>query len=147
MFSACRAACLAAPVFGAVACVSASAATISVDFGKDPGGQFFHPDFIRILPGDKVRFRQIAAGGLVQSIRGMLPQGASQFAASVDRDLEIQFEHDGVYGVQYANAYQAGGVVLVVVGKPVNELAAKAVQNPPLAQARFDKLFSILDGN
>lgn len=109
------------------------------------GQRGFEPAVVRINPGDSVHFVAVDKGHSVQLIPGMHPDGAKSFSGDVNDDLTVKFDKPGVYGYRCVPHYMMGMVGLVVVGKPVNEAAARIVAQPRDAKARFDQLFAVVD--
>ena len=108
----------------------------------------FDPEIVKIQPGDSVHFVAVGKGHNVQSINSMAPDGAAPFNGQVSQDLTVKFDKAGVSGYHCLPHYSMGMVGLIVVGAPTNEDAAKAGLEkgvPPLAKAKFTKLFSQLD--
>jgi len=108
----------------------------------------FDPEIVRIKLGDSVHFVAVDKGHNVQSIQTMMPEGAQSFSGQMGQDLTVKFDKPGVYGYDCMPHYGMGMVGLIAVGTPKNEDAAKAALNnvPPMAKAKFTKLFSKLDG-
>jgi pseudoazurin len=113
--------------------------------GAQGGMMVFEPAILRIAPGDTVRFVATDKGHDVETIPGMLPDGATAFRAKMNEDMPVTFTQPGVYGVRCAPHYGMGMVALIVVGDPANEDAAKAVSQPGKAKQVFGKLFEQLD--
>ena len=116
-----------------------------LDKGRE-GSMVFEPAFLRIAPGDTVRFEPMNKGHTVASIPGMLPPGAAGFVGAFNAETDVTFAKPGVYGLQCPPHYGMGMVALVVVGTPDNEPVTKAVHHPLHAAERFEALFAILDG-
>jgi pseudoazurin len=111
------------------------------------GAMVFEPALVRIAPGDTVNFVATDKGHNVESIKGMLPEGATAFAGKISQNLTVTFEKPGVYGIKCQPHYGMGMVGMVVVGAPTNESAAKAVTHPGRAKQAFANLFAKLDAN
>jgi pseudoazurin len=109
------------------------------------GMMVFEPAISKIAPGDTVHFVATDKGHDVESIEGMLPEGATPMAGKLNQDLTVTFDKPGVYGYRCKPHYAMGMVGLIVVGTPSNEDAAKAVQHPGKAKQNFVKLFEKLD--
>lgn len=87
----------------------------------------FEPSFVKIAPGDTVRFVSTDKGHNAETIKGMLPEGAASFAGKSGEDVTVTFDKEGVYGVKCLPHYGMGMVAMIVVGSPVNTGQAKAV--------------------
>ena len=140
----------------AIACITlstaASAAVVEVkelNMGTDGQPMAYEPALVRIAPGDSVHFVAADKNHGVESIPGMLPDGATPIAGAPSEDHVIKFDKPGVYGYRCKPHYAMGMVGLVVVGKPVNEAAAKTALDsgmPPFAKNKLAKAFTDLDG-
>ena len=102
----------------------------------------FDPAYVKIQPGDTVRFVPADKGHNAELIKGMAPEGAPTFKTVVGKEETVTFDKAGLYGVKCAPHYIIGMVGLIQVGdKPENLEAAKAVQHGKLAAKRFEPLF------
>jgi pseudoazurin len=108
------------------------------------GAMVFEPDFIKAAVGDTVKFTAVDKGHDVESIKGMLPEGADPFKGAVSKDFSLTLAKEGVYGIKCAPHYGMGMVALITVGAPVNIDAAKAVKQPGKAKPNFAALFEQL---
>ena len=111
------------------------------------GEDVFEPDLLRIAPGDRVHFVLTDKSHNVQTIKGMIPEGAEPFEGMINEELTITFTVTGVYGIKCKPHYAMGMVGLIVVGDPVNREAAQAVKDPlqsRKAKKVFDELFGEL---
>ena len=110
------------------------------------GMMVFEPSVIKIAPGDTVHFVAADKGHNVESIDGMLPDGAEAFKGEMNKDLTVAFDKAGVYGIKCKPHYGMGMVGLVVVGEPVNKTAAAAVEQNGKAKQTFATLFGEIGG-
>jgi pseudoazurin len=108
------------------------------------GLMVFEPSLVRIEPGDTVKFVATDKSHNAESIKNMLPEGASPFAGKMNADVTVTFDKAGVYGVKCMPHYAMGMVALVVVGKPDNLDQAKAVPQTGKAKQIFAALFDRL---
>ena len=133
---------LAVGVVMAVAGV-ASAAEIEVHMLNKgaKGAMVFEPDFIKAAPGDTIRFLPTDKGHNVETIKGMIPDGADAFKSKFNETFEIKIDKEGVYGVKCTPHYAMGMVALIEVGAPVNLEAAQAVKQTGKAKTVFADLF------
>jgi pseudoazurin len=107
----------------------------------------FEPAVVQIQPGDSVRFVPVDPGHNAESIKGMIPEGATPFKGGIGKELVVTFEQEGLYGYDCMPHYGMGMVGLVIVGKADANLdAARDVKQPKKAAARFEALFSGLEG-
>ncbi|MGB6117863.1 MAG: pseudoazurin, partial [Mesorhizobium sp.] len=101
----------------------------------------FEPDFVKAAPGDTIRFVPTDKGHNVETIKGMLPEGAEAFKSKFNETFEVTLTAEGVYGVKCAPHYAMGMVGLIEVGEPVNAEDAKAVKQTGKAKTVFAELF------
>jgi len=115
--------------------------------GTDGGLMVFEPAFVKIAPGDTVKFVSTDKGHNAESIKGMLPEGATPFLGKNNEDIAVKFEKDGVYGIKCLPHYGMGMVAMVVVGSPGNVDQAKAVPQVGKAKQAFATLFDKLEAS
>jgi len=108
------------------------------------GLMVFEPALVKIEPGDTVKFIASDKSHNAESIKGMLPEGAAPFAGKTNEDVAVTFDKPGVYGVKCMPHYAMGMVALVVVGKPDNLDAARALPQTGKARQVFAALFDRL---
>ena len=107
----------------------------------EKGAMVFQPNLVHAAPGDTVKFVPTDKSHNVESIKGMIPEGAESFKSKMNEEITVTFDKDGVYGVKCAPHYGMGMVALIVVGQPVNADEAKAVKQTGKAKAVFAELF------
>ena len=76
----------------------------------------FEPAFLKIAPGDSVKFVATAKGHNAESIPGMLPAGAVPFKGKVNEEIEVTFTKAGLYGYKCLPHAGLGMVGLIEVG-------------------------------
>jgi pseudoazurin len=108
------------------------------------GLMVFEPSLVKIEPGDTVKFVASDKSHNAETIKNMLPAGATPFAGKMSEDVTVTFDKSGVYGVKCTPHYAMGMVALVVVGKPDNLDEAKAVPQSGKARQAFATLFERL---
>lgn len=136
-------------VFGMVGALLISSPTLAADFevkmlNKSSDGQSmaFEPAFLKIQPGDTVKFVPTDKGHDVETIAGMLPEGAQPFKGKISQQISVTFEKPGVYGYRCAPHVGMGMVGLIAVGDATTNLeAAKQVKLPPSAMKRMAAFF------
>jgi pseudoazurin len=109
------------------------------------GVMVFEPAFVKIAPGDTVKFLATDKGHNAESIKGMLPDGATPFVGKNSEDIAVKFDKEGVYGVKCLPHYGMGMVAMIVVGTPGNVDQAKAVPQMGKAKQVFATLFDKLE--
>lgn len=107
----------------------------------EKGTMVFEPDFVSAAPGDTIRFVPTDKGHNVETIKGMIPDGAEAFKSKFNEVFTVTLDKEGVYGVKCAPHYGMGMVALIEVGEPVNLEEAKAVKQTGKAKAVFAELF------
>ncbi|WP_192178406.1 pseudoazurin [Mesorhizobium amorphae] len=108
----------------------------------DKGSMVFQPNFIKAALGDTVKFVPGDKTHNVETIQGMIPDGAQEFKGKVGETITVTLTQEGVYGVKCNPHYGLGMVALIVIGKPVNLDAAQAVKQVGKARTVFPDLFS-----
>jgi pseudoazurin len=89
----------------------------------------FEPAFIRIQPGDTVRFLATNPGHNAESIAGMLPAGATPFRGRINEEIVVRFTTPGLYGYKCLPHLGMGMVGLIQVGNASNKPAMLAAAN------------------
>ncbi|MEP2029798.1 MAG: pseudoazurin [Paracoccaceae bacterium] len=105
------------------------------------GSMVFEPAYIAAAPGDTIRFISTDKGHNVESIKGMLPEGAEKFKSKLGADYDLQVDAEGLYGLKCTPHYALGMVALIQVGEAVNLEEASAVKQKGKAKKRFAPLF------
>ena len=111
------------------------------------GVMVFEPAFVKIAPGDTVKFIAADKGHNAESIKSMLPEGATPFQGKSGEDVAVKFDQEGVYGVKCLPHYGMGMVAMIVVGSPTNVDQAKAVPQVGKAKQVFATLFDKLEAS
>lgn len=140
-------AALGATAFLGITALPANAAEVEVHMLNkgEKGTMVFEPEFVRIAPGDTVKFVPTDKGHNAESIDGMYPEGFEPFKGQLGKEVDVTFDKEGVYGVRCKPHFGLGMVMLVEVGAPVNEDAAKAAKAPRKAKEKLEQLFAELD--
>lgn len=127
-------------------CSTAGAADIEVKLlnkGTE-GFMVFEPSFVKANPGDTIKFVSTDKGHNVETIPGMLPDGATPITGKMSQDVSVTLDKPGIYGVRCTPHYAMGMVAMIVVGTPANQDRAKAVNHPGKAKQVFGTLFGRL---
>ena len=82
------------------------------------GAMVYEPDFLRLQPGDSVRFLSSQSGHNAATIDGLLPAGAEPFKSKINQPLEVKFDVPGFYGIQCSPHVSMGMVMAIQVGEP-----------------------------
>lgn len=109
------------------------------------GSMDFTPAFLKIAPGDTVRFVARDKTHNVESIGNMIPAGASPFRGAINQDVSVKFARAGLYGYKCLPHTAMGMVGLIQVGAAVNRAAVAANLGtlPPLARSRMGKFLQL----
>jgi pseudoazurin len=111
----------------------------------ESGVMVFEPAFVQAAPGDTIHFVATDKSHNVESVKGMLPDGAEAFKSKANENFDLTVPAEGVYGVKCTPHFAMGMVMLVAVGDASANLeAAQAVKTPKKAQERFETAFAQL---
>lgn len=126
-----------------ITAVQAGETTVKM-LNNGPGGPMqFDPSFVKIAPGDSVKFVATDKAHNVATIKGMAPEGAPEVKSAIGKDETVKFEKEGVYGFKCEPHYSMGMVALVVVGSKLDNLdQAKSAQVGPAAKKKLDPLLA-----
>ncbi|AOF90232.1 pseudoazurin [Sinorhizobium sp. RAC02] len=103
------------------------------------GAMVFEPAFVKVAPGDTVTFIPTDKGHNVETIKGMIPDGAEAFKSKMNENYKVTFDKPGAYGVKCTPHVGMGMVGVVVVGDaPANLDAVKTGKLPKKARERMD---------
>ncbi len=106
--------------------------------GKD-GMMVFEPGLTKVAKGDTVTFIPTDKSHNAESIKDLIPEGATPFKGKMNETIKVTFDVEGAYAVKCAPHGGMGMVALVVVGdKPANIDALKAAKLPKKARERLD---------
>ena len=100
--------------------------------GSDGGMMVFEPAYVKIASGDTVKFLSTDKGYNAESVKGMLPDGATPLVGKNGEDLAVKFEQEGVYGVKCLPHH--GICMVLMVGAPANADQVKDV--PQVGKAK-----------
>lgn len=103
------------------------------------GAMVFEPAFVKVAPGDTVTFIPTDKGHNVETIKGMIPEGAEAFKSKMNETYKVTFDKPGAYGVKCTPHVGMGMVGFVSVGDaPANLDAVKTGKLPKKARERMD---------
>ncbi|OJF91761.1 pseudoazurin [Pararhizobium antarcticum] len=101
------------------------------------GVMVFEPVLSKINPGDTVTFIPTDKGHNVETVKGMLPDGAEAFKSKVNETTKVTFTVAGTYVIKCTPHYSMGMAAVVVVGDAaVNREAVKSAKFPKKAGER-----------
>ncbi|MBI0434041.1 pseudoazurin [Roseomonas sp. KE0001] len=108
------------------------------------GGMVYEPDFLRLAPGERVKFLATHVTHNAATIPAMLPEGATPFKGRINEEIEVRFDVPGLYGIQCIPHYAMGMVMLIQVGE--GEVTPARIPDglPPRVRERFREILARL---
>jgi pseudoazurin len=102
----------------------------------------FEPAFIKIAPGDTVKFLATNKGHNAESIAGMLPAGGNMFKGKINEEIVFKPSKPGLYGIKCLPHVGMGMVGLIQVGNASNKpaIAAAGAKLPGLSKKEMAAL-------
>jgi pseudoazurin len=112
--------------------------------GSDGKMMVFEPAFIKVAPGDTVKFIAKDKGHNAETISGMTPAGGSTFKGKFNEEIIVRFSKEGLYGYKCLPHTGMGMVGLIQVGKAANKPQAAAAANalPGLGKKKMVELLA-----
>ena len=132
--------------FGMVAALAtittaASAADFEVHMlnkGKD-GIMVFEPGLTKVAKGDTVTFIPTDKSHNAETVKDLLPAGATAFKGKMNEAVKVTFDVEGAYVVKCSPHVGMGMVGLIVVGDPKSNVdVIKTAKLPKKARDRLD---------
>lgn len=112
---------------------------------KGPEGQpmQFDPAFLKIEPGDTVKFVATDKGHNAETILEMIPEGAETWKGKINEEITITFNQEGIYGYKCMPHFAMGMVGIIQVGDDVSNLdSAETAKLPGRAKPRMAELIA-----
>jgi pseudoazurin len=108
------------------------------------GFMTFEPAFLKVNPGDTVKFIATDKGHNVESIADMVPAGAAPFKGKINEEIAVTFKNPGLYGYKCLPHAGMGMVGLIEVRSTPNRAnaATAASKLPGLAKGRMTALIA-----
>jgi pseudoazurin len=111
----------------------------------EAGTMVFEPNFLAIQPGDTVTFVPTDKSHNVETIQGMVPDGAEPFKSKVNEEFTVAFAVPGLYGIKCTPHFAMGMVGAIAVGDDLPNLdAARSATVPNKAKERLETAFASL---
>ncbi len=88
--------------------------------GED-GTMVFEPAVLKVSTGDTIHFKAVDLSHNSASIQGMIPEGAQPWAGSMNQDISITLDVDGIYVYQCDPHAMMAMVGVIQVGEPINK--------------------------
>ena len=100
------------------------------------GLMVFEPAYVKIAPGDTVKFLATQKGHNAESIAGMAPAGGTTFKGKINQEIVVRFTASGLYGYKCLPHTGMGMVGLIQVGPASNkpQAAAAAAKLPGMGK-------------
>ena len=110
--------------------------------GSDGKLMVFEPAFIKVAPGDTVKFVATQKGHNAESVAGMVPAGGTAFKGAINQEIVVRFAKPGLYGYKCLPHVGMGMVGLVQVGAATNkaDAAAAAAKLPGMGKKKMVEL-------
>ncbi len=104
------------------------------------GAMVFEPAGLKIAAGDSVTFTPVDKGHNAEVIKGMHPDGATEFKGKMNEVIKVTFDVPGLYGIKCAPHVGMGMVAAILVGDaPAANLDPfNAAKLPKKARERID---------
>ncbi len=100
----------------------------------------FEPDFLKVAPGDTVKFTLVDKNHNAEAITEVWPAGVEPLKGEMNADAEFVVEKPGYYGIKCLPHFTMGMVALIVAGEPTNKDQLDAFKAPGGAKKRWDEL-------
>lgn len=97
----------------------------------------FVPAFVKVEPGDTVKFVPTDKNHNAESVKEIWPDGVPMIKGAYSREIVFTAEKDGLYFFKCLPHYGMGMVALVQVGKPTNLDKMKEFKAMGLAHNRL----------
>lgn len=117
---------------------------------KGPDGQAmqFDPAFLKIEPGDSVKFVATDKGHNSESILEMIPEGAETWKGKMNEEVTVTFDVEGIYGYKCQPHFALGMVGIIQVGESTDNLdSAETAKLPGKAKSRMAELIAEVSGD
>ena len=110
---------------------------------NEHGAMLYDPAYLRIAPGDSVRFTPTQPSHNAATIDGMIPADATPFKGKINEDFTVMLTAPGRYGIKCSPHFSMGMVMVIEVGDGVaTERLPEGL--PKRARDRFE---AILEAN
>jgi pseudoazurin len=112
--------------------------------GSDGSMMVFEPAFVKVAPGDTVKFIATQKSHNAESIAGMTPAGGTTFKGKINQEIVVRFNKEGVYGYKCLPHVNMGMVGVVQVGRATNkaQVTAASANLRGLAKTRMTGLLA-----
>ena len=107
---------------------------------SDNGPMIYEPSFLRIAPGDSVRFVPTQPSHNAATIDGMIPAEAEPFKSKINEDFTVTLTVPGSYGIKCSPHFAMGMVMLIEVGEDAATTLPATL--PGRAKQRFEQIIT-----
>lgn len=112
----------------------------------EQGNMVFEPAFLRIEPGDTVRFVPTDRSHNAETIAEAIPDGAATFRSRINEEFTVDLTVPGLYAIKCTPHLSMGMVMVVQVGEDTHNLdALQTVRVPRGARTRLDAALAQID--
>ncbi|TBD40220.1 pseudoazurin [Rhizobium ruizarguesonis] len=103
------------------------------------GAMVFEPGFLKIAPGDTVTFIPTDKSHNVETFKGLIPDGVSEFKSKPSKQYQVKFDVSGAYVLKCTPHVGMGMIALIQVGdNPANLDAIRIAKVPNMVRKRLD---------
>ncbi len=103
------------------------------------GVMVFEPAALKVAPGDTVTFVPTDKSHNAETVKDLIPSGATPFKGKMNEAITVTFDTPGIYVVKCMPHFAMGMAAAVVVGdQPSNLAAVKDAKLPKKARERID---------
>ncbi|TAT86197.1 pseudoazurin [Rhizobium ruizarguesonis] len=103
------------------------------------GAMVFEPGFLKIAPGDTVTFIPTDKSHNVETFKGLIPDGVSEFKSKPSEQYQVKFDVSGAYVLKCTPHVGMGMIALIQVGdNPANLDAIRIAKVPNMVRKRLD---------
>ncbi|MEX4010743.1 pseudoazurin [Neoaquamicrobium sediminum] len=107
----------------------------------------FDPAYLKIAPGDSVKFVATDKGHNSEPILGMVPEGAEMWKGKINEEITLTFDVEGIYGYKCLPHFALGMVGIIQVGDSTENLdSAETAKLPGKAKPRMAELIAQVGG-
>jgi pseudoazurin len=103
------------------------------------GIMVFEPGFLKVAVGDTVHFEPTDAGHNSESIKGLIPAGATAWKGDFGKKVTVKIDKEGVYVYECLPHSMLAMVGVIVAGKPTNLAEVKKNAAPISAKFSMNK--------
>ncbi|TBE89852.1 pseudoazurin [Rhizobium ruizarguesonis] len=103
------------------------------------GAMVFEPGFLKIAPGDTVTFIPTDKSHNVETFKGLIPDGVSEFKSKPSEQYQVKFDVSGAHVLKCTPHVGMGMIALIQVGdNPANLDAIRIAKVPNMVRKRLD---------